>query len=253
MLATTTSYDTRPVLPLTSVNAPAIRPSTRATNCTVETAGLRQLIYLGGLGDDSPDLSPHLRSRTETGVALASGSVPVTTLRAGISGCGTAGLAAVHTGEGAADTVLVEVALPRQIRSQQDAYRIHPALLDACFQSVAAHPAVQALGEDVLALPLGIRRLRAYGMARTARYCYTRVTKADTSGVEADLDVLDEQLVGAAGEMAGDFGCYIQTHLAENREEWRLGVCGLGAVLFQFVTLPVEFDATARMARPSAV
>ncbi len=103
-----------------------------------------------------------------------------------------AGLAAVHTGEGAADTVLVEVALPRQIRSQQDAYRIHPALLDACFQSVAAHPAVQALGEDVLALPLGIRRLRAYGMARTARYCYTRVTKADTSGVEADLDVLDE-------------------------------------------------------------
>ncbi len=81
---------------------------------------------------------------------------------------------------------------PRQIRSQQDAYGVHPALLDACFQSVAAHPDVQALGEDVLALPLGIRRLRSYGSARNARYCYTRVTKADTSGVEADLDVLDE-------------------------------------------------------------
>ncbi len=102
------------------------------------------------------------------------------------------GLAAVHTGEGATGTVLVEVALPGQIRSQQDAYGVHPALLDACFQSVAAHPEVQALGEDVLALPLGIRRLRSYGAARSARYCYTRVTKADTSGVEADLDVLDE-------------------------------------------------------------
>jgi polyketide synthase 5 len=102
------------------------------------------------------------------------------------------GLAAAHTGEGATGTVLVEVALPGQIRSQQDAYRIHPALLDACFQSVAAHPEVQALGEDVLALPLGIRRLRAYGAARSARYCYTRVTKADAAGVEADLDVLDE-------------------------------------------------------------
>ena len=102
------------------------------------------------------------------------------------------GLAAVHTGEGATGTVLVEVALPGQIRSQQDAYGVHPALLDACFQSVAAHPEVQALGEDVLALPLGIRRLRSYGSARSARYCYTRVTKADTSGVEADLDVLDE-------------------------------------------------------------
>jgi polyketide synthase 5 len=101
-------------------------------------------------------------------------------------------LAAVHTGEGAISTVLVEVALPSQIRSQQDAYGVHPALLDACFQSVEAHPEVQALGEDVLALPLGIRRLRSYGAARRARYCYTRVTKADTSGVEADLDVLDE-------------------------------------------------------------
>ena len=92
------------------------------------------------------------------------------------------GLAAVHTGEGAIGTVLVEVALPGQIRSQQDAYGVHPALLDACFQSVAAHPEVLALGEDVLALPLGIRRLRSYGAARSARYCYTRVTKADTSG-----------------------------------------------------------------------
>ena len=100
--------------------------------------------------------------------------------------------AAVHTGEEATGTVLAEVALPGPIRSQQGAYGVHPALLDACFQSVAAHPHVQALGEDALALPLGVRRLRAYGSARNARYCYTRVTKADTSGVEADLDVLDE-------------------------------------------------------------
>ena len=102
------------------------------------------------------------------------------------------GLGAVHTGEGATSTVLAEVALPGQIRSQQDAYGVHPALLDVCFQSVEAHPDVQALGEGVLGLPLGIRRLRSYRDARTARYCYTRVTKADTSGVEADLDVLDE-------------------------------------------------------------
>ena len=103
-----------------------------------------------------------------------------------------AGLGAVHTGEGATSAVLAEVALPRQIRSQQNAYGVHPALLDACFQSVEAHPDVQALGEGVLGLPLGIRRLRSYRAARTAHYCYTRVTKADTSGVEADLDVLDE-------------------------------------------------------------
>ncbi|MFI5510348.1 sulfolipid-1 biosynthesis phthioceranic/hydroxyphthioceranic acid synthase [Mycobacterium sp. NPDC051804] len=101
-----------------------------------------------------------------------------------------AGLGAVHTGDGA--TVLAEVALPRQIRSQQGAYRVHPALLDACTQSVAAHPDVQALGEAVFGLPLGMRRIRSYTAVRDAHYCYTRVTKADPSGVEADIDVLDE-------------------------------------------------------------
>jgi len=56
-----------------------------------ERAGLRQLVYLGGLGDDSPELSRHLRSRAETADALASGSVPVTTLRAAmVIGAGSA-------------------------------------------------------------------------------------------------------------------------------------------------------------------
>ncbi len=57
-----------------------------------EQEGVRQLVYLGGLGDDSPDLSPHLRSRLETAKQLAAGSVPVTTLRAAIVvGPGSAG------------------------------------------------------------------------------------------------------------------------------------------------------------------
>jgi uncharacterized protein YbjT (DUF2867 family) len=49
-----------------------------------ERAGVAQIIYLGGLGDDAPRLSPHLRSRIETGRRLASGGVPVTVLRAAI-------------------------------------------------------------------------------------------------------------------------------------------------------------------------
>lgn len=57
-----------------------------------ERAGVAQIIYLGGLGDDSPDLSTHLQSRIETATALSSGSVPVTTLRAAVVvGRGSAG------------------------------------------------------------------------------------------------------------------------------------------------------------------
>ncbi|MCV6986639.1 polyketide synthase dehydratase domain-containing protein, partial [Mycobacterium shinjukuense] len=102
------------------------------------------------------------------------------------------GLATVHTAqETGGETVLAEVGVPGSIRSQQGAYGVHPALLDACFQSVAAHPSVRNAGNGGLLLPLGVRRLRAYGPARHARYCYTTVT-ACGSGVEADLDLLDE-------------------------------------------------------------
>jgi uncharacterized protein YbjT (DUF2867 family) len=54
-------------------------------------AGARQIVYLGGLGADDPEASPHLRSRRETGERLASAGVPVTTLRAAmIVGAGSA-------------------------------------------------------------------------------------------------------------------------------------------------------------------
>lgn len=47
-----------------------------------ERAGVEQIVYLGGLGEGA--LSEHLRSRKETAEVLASGSVPVTTLRAAV-------------------------------------------------------------------------------------------------------------------------------------------------------------------------
>ena len=47
-------------------------------------AGIAQIIYLGGLGSDSDDLSAHLRSRRQVERLLAETGVPVTTLRAGI-------------------------------------------------------------------------------------------------------------------------------------------------------------------------
>ncbi|MGZ4457145.1 MAG: NAD(P)H-binding protein [Nocardioides sp.] len=47
-------------------------------------AGVRRIVYLGGLGRDGDDLSAHLRSRREVEGLLAAGGVPVTVLRAGI-------------------------------------------------------------------------------------------------------------------------------------------------------------------------
>ena len=47
-------------------------------------AGLRQIVYMGGLGDDDHDLSAHLRSRREVEGLLGTDGVPVTVLRAAI-------------------------------------------------------------------------------------------------------------------------------------------------------------------------
>ncbi len=102
------------------------------------------------------------------------------------------GLAAAYSATGNSRTLLAEVKLPGAVRAQQLAYRVHPALLDACFQSVAAHPSVLEAGDAGLLLPLGVRRLRSYGPARDGRYCLTRVTVGDGAEVEADLDLLDE-------------------------------------------------------------
>ncbi len=68
------------------------RQAARTVTRAAERESVRQIVYLGGLADDSPDLSPHLRSRLETAKELAAGSVPVTTLRAAVVvGPGSAG------------------------------------------------------------------------------------------------------------------------------------------------------------------
>jgi uncharacterized protein YbjT (DUF2867 family) len=47
-------------------------------------AGVRRIVYLGGLGDAGDKLSPHLRSRQETGEILRESGIPVVEFRASI-------------------------------------------------------------------------------------------------------------------------------------------------------------------------
>ena len=56
----------------------------RAFGLAAAASGVRQIVYLGGLGKDDDDLSPHLRSRREVERLLGESGVPVTVLRAAI-------------------------------------------------------------------------------------------------------------------------------------------------------------------------
>jgi uncharacterized protein YbjT (DUF2867 family) len=56
----------------------------RAFAATAADAGVRRIIYLGGLGDDTANLSHHLASRHDVGAELARHGVAVTEFRAAI-------------------------------------------------------------------------------------------------------------------------------------------------------------------------
>ena len=56
----------------------------RTSGAPLRSAGVRRIIYLGGLTDDTADLSAHLKSRAETGEALRASGVPVVEFRASI-------------------------------------------------------------------------------------------------------------------------------------------------------------------------
>jgi len=64
----------------------ASREKTQAQNFlkAATNAGVKRIIYLGGLVNDSLELSPHMKSRKEVGEILASGNISVTELRASL-------------------------------------------------------------------------------------------------------------------------------------------------------------------------
>jgi len=117
------------------------RRSAENVAAEAERAGVSQIVYLGGLGEDQPGLSAHLRSRMDTAAVLASGAVPVTTLRAAVI---------VGRGSAAFETIVALVdRLPVMIAPRWLSTPTQPIALDDMVRyldGVACRP--DALGES---------------------------------------------------------------------------------------------------------
>ena len=146
-----------------SLGSPAFEEVDRAAAENVARAaaraGLRQIVFLGGLGDDGTQLSRHLRSRQDTATALASGSVPVTTLRAAM--VVGAGSAAFETIQALVDRLPVMicprwVSVPTQPIALEDVVRY---LVSVCGHEGALGRALDVGGPEVMTYRSMIERI----------------------------------------------------------------------------------------------
>lgn len=126
--------------------------STMAQAATL--AGVDHLVYLGGLADEDADLSPHLRSRIETGRTLADTGTPVTEVRASIVlGAGSASYELIRFASQAPVPVL-----------------LHPSWVTGRCQPVALPDLLDVLVEVVLDGPRGPHRIIEVGGPETGAY-----------------------------------------------------------------------------------
>ena len=105
-------------------------------------AGVRRIVYLGGLGDPNADLSQHLRSRQDTGRALREGGVPVTEFRA-----------AVIVGSGSISFEMIRYLverLPVMVCPRWVYSRVQPIAVKDVLDYLAAAPANAACGDKVI-------------------------------------------------------------------------------------------------------
>lgn len=92
-----------------------------------------------------------------------------------------------------AGEALARIQVPRVLRRRQDGYLLHPAVLDACFQSAILHPVPQHPDRllPISYLPTGIERVRVYDRVELPVWCYTRPRKNDDT-LLVDIYLLDD-------------------------------------------------------------
>jgi aryl carrier-like protein len=98
---------------------------------------------------------------------------------------------------------LAQLQLPDSLLADADVYQLHPVLLDASFQVVAAARSMAATDERFL--PVGIRSLYIHAPLPTRLWAYIRLlagTEPGAQALEADVLLCDEQgcvLVAVSG------------------------------------------------------
>ena len=121
---------------------------------------------------------------------------------------------------------------PREIHDSLDCYRLHPAMLDACFQTVGVYVA-QEVVEPRLLLPVEVKEARVYGRSGEELWCHARLVELSETGAVADIQIFDKEnrvlvelkgarcqaVAGGSSERLGDLLFEYQWVLKAEREQ----------------------------------
>jgi microcystin synthetase protein McyD len=95
------------------------------------------------------------------------------------------------------------VRIPAGLRSSRSVYRIHPALLDACFQVLGASVPETALADpEVAFLPVSLSRLVLHANPPECLLVHVNTRQSGQDGLTADFKIFDEAKI-LVGEVSG--------------------------------------------------
>ena len=86
---------------------------------------------------------------------------------------------------------LARIQASGQVEARLDQYAVHPAILDACLQSVLVYVS-RTTGRDSLLLPVEIRQLRFLRPLPARCWSYFRIVELSRRNVVADFEILDD-------------------------------------------------------------
>ena len=101
------------------------------------------------------------------------------------------GIQALQQGELQA---LAQIDVPAVLKASIGDYRIHPAVLDYCLQTMAAAlPFASQKESDRVYMPVGLSRLRIFGAPAANMWVHARITALDKRGMTADIRLFDDE------------------------------------------------------------
>ncbi len=122
-----------------------------------KTAGVKRIIYLGGLGNDEESLSPHLRSRQEVGEILRESGVPVLEFRA-----------SVVIGSGSLSFEMIRALVERL------PFMVTPKWVSVMAQPIAIHDLLEYL---LAAIRLPVSEYGIYEIGGEDQVCYADIMR----------------------------------------------------------------------------